>query len=479
VISGHTLALDQGSQSSRALVFDAAGALLAGVQVPVETKRFPDQRVEQDPAEIAQSLRDAIAAVTEQTDPELITKVGLATQRSSVVCWRKRDAKPLSKVLSWQDRRAADWLEQFAAESARVQSITGLLLSPHYGVSKLNWLLSEESSLHAGLANDDVMAGPLSSFLLSDLLGLNGGFVDPANASRTLLYDFHSRDWSDELLELFGIPRSVLPQCVPTSHAYGQLQLHGVDAPLTVCTGDQSAAMFAFGPARTDSVYANLGTGAFLQRPVGGEAPLVDGLLSSIVFSNGTETDYVLEGTVNGAGSAINWAASELGIEKAWLKTQTADWLKSVDSPPLFLNGVSGLGAPWWIADFPSQFVGEGEDPAKVVAVLESIVFLLQVNFDVLAEATNMPERWIVTGGLSQLDGLCQRLADLSRIPVARPSVSEATALGVAHLLNLGQQGFIPPMEGDAFHPQSDPELKDRYSRWHYAMSEVINNYCS
>jgi len=483
-MAGCTLALDQGSQSSRAIVYSPGGELLAEAKVPVSTQRYEDadnsSRVEQDGAEIVESLKQAIAIVAGQTGPAAIGRVGIATQRSSVVVWNRASGEAVTPVLSWQDRRAAAWLEGFEPQSHKIQSITGLLLSPHYGVSKIRWLMDNDTAVAAGIGRGDLIAGPLSSFILCNLLSEKPLLVDPANAGRTLLYDHTVCDWSDDLLAMFGILRSSLPVCVPSAHSYGRLQLHGVDAPLLLCNGDQSSALFAFGPARTDTAYANLGTGAFFQRPVGRAVPHAEGLLSSIVFSNGDETDYVLEGTVNGSGSALNTVADELGLSREEVNANLTGWLGRCVNPPLFLNGVSGLGAPWWIPDFPSQFVGEGSDEEKMVAVLESIIFLLHVNFDVAKEVAGMPERWIVTGGLAAVDGVCQKLADLSRIPVARPEAFEATALGVAQLLNLGNEAFKPVITsscgGEGIQPETNKALDERYARWHYAMSEVINN---
>jgi glycerol kinase len=196
----------------------------------------------------------------------------------------------------------------------------------------------------------------------------------------------------------------------------------------------------------------------------------------------------VLEGTVNGAGSAVNQIARELQLERKWVEAQLADWLDEVNEPPLFLNGVSGLGAPWWIADFPSCFLGEENlssdvpqaQAERMVAVVESIVFMLQTNFELCAGAAGMPERWVVSGGLSALDGLCQRLADISGVPVVRPDVDEATSRGVAHLLARSTSSLAEPdVDEVCFVPEMNSSLERRYLRWRYAMAEVINEECS
>ena len=476
------LALDQGSQSSRAIVYSASGHAMAKTQIPVTSRRYGTACVEQNPDELLASLFAAIAGVAGQIDPELIVVAGLATQRSSIVCWNRVSGRALSPVLSWQDRRAEAWLEAFSDSGQRVHEITGLLLSPHYGVSKMRWCLDNNKAVQTCAANGELVMGPLSSYLTYQLLDDRPLLVDPANASRTLLFDYRTGRWSEELAGLFGISQSVLPEPVTSSYSYGMLNASGVSAPLQIVTGDQSAALFAFGELRSNTVYANLGTGAFLQRPLGPDPISVPGLLNSVVYSDKKRTDYVLEGTVNGAGSAVNYMAHELQLEPKWVEAHLAQSLNEVNEPPLFLNGVSGLGAPWWVADFRSHFLSAAEGSAnpshdaaeKMTAVIESIVFMLQTNFELCATAAGMPERWVLSGGLSALDGLCQRLADISGVPAMRPDVDEATACGVSYLLGIGSSLPASSENESVFVPQTNLNLERRYLRWRSAMAECI-----
>jgi glycerol kinase len=479
--AGYTLVLDQGSQSSRAIVYNAAGDELRAAKVPVSTHRDSGERVEQDPAEIVDSLNTAIAEAVSGIDPQLITQAGLATQRSSIVCWNHVTGETLTPVISWQDRRAADWLAEFDAHSARVKQLTGLMLSPHYGVSKMRWCLNELPAVQRCHERGELTIGSLSSYLQYALVDEQPLCIDPANASRTLLYDCHQMGWSDELLQLFGIPETVLPACVPTSHHFGYLRTAGLHVPLSLTTGDQSAALFASGDVDPLTVYANLGTGAFVQRSSGNQVEHLEGLLSSVVYQddaenvagNNTGRQYVIEGTVNGAGSALNWVTNELQLERKDVVAQLPQWLIETSTPPLFLNGVSGLGAPWWVADFPTQFLGDGTAAEKVVAVIESIIFLIQVNFEIMNQANDSAERWIISGGLANLDGVCQRLADLSGLIVVRPDINEGTSRGVWHLLNRYNDTRQPKHTETVFEPQENQALHERYSRWRSAMAEV------
>lgn len=470
------LAIDQGSHASRALVFDGRGDVLARAHAEIDTLHPRDDWVEHD----ADALLDATRRVIDDSVQELGTDIqrlqmaGLATQRSSIVCWDRDTGGPLSNVLSWRDRRAADWLADFEAEANRVHDITGLVLSPHYGASKLHWCLQNLPEVAAALDSNRLALGPLSSFLAHRLAAGQPPLADPANASRTLLWDYRARDWSPELLKLFGVPTAGLPASVPSRHDFGTIALGEHRCPLALVTGDQSAALFGLGEPATDTVYANLGTGAFLQQVVGGEPVAGPGLLSSVVYQDAQRSMYVLEGTVNGAGGALVAVADELGMDRDYLKAHSARWLQHESDPPLFLNGVGGLGAPYWVADFPTRFVGRGHDAAKIVAVMESIVFLLVVNLEALAQCAPQPRRMIVTGGLAAVDPLCQRLADLSGLPVARPQIKEATARGLAWLLAQRAGSWLPDAERSEFEPVADQAFSQRYQRWRQAMEDQV-----
>lgn len=356
------------------------------------------------------------------------------------------------------DRRAKD------AEDV-ISKKTGLVLSPHYGASKLRWCLDCLPAVRDARANGYLACGPLASFLSSRLTE-SEALVDPANASRTSLFNLDTADWDPELLSLFGIPAAVLPHCVNSRHDFGRIKtMHGL-IPLTVITGDQSAALFGFGEPLTDAAYINLGTGAFVQRPMAIRSP-PSRLLCSLAYDDGVARRFALEGTVNGAGSALAWACAHLDTSEAEAVASLPQWLSQELSPPLFINGVSGLGSPYWRAMLTSRFVGEGSAAAKLVSVIESIVFLIQDNLAEMNRITGQSMRHIiVSGGLSRLDGLCQRLANLSGATVQRPPALEATARGVAFLTAGSAQTFPPTDNGTAFDPADDHALTARYHRW-------------
>lgn len=429
--------------------------------------------VEQDPDALVVSLRAVITQVIASLGARAgkIVSAGIATQRSSMVCWDRHTGEALSPVISWQDRRAHDWLNQFSAQTQAVHQRTGLMLSAHYGASKMRWCLDHLPAVAAAGREGRLVMGPLASFLLFRLLEEKPLLADPANASRTLLWNLRALDWDPWLLELFGIPAQTLPRCVPTRHAFGTLCVNEHRLPLTIATGDQSAALFALGAPAVDAAYINVGTGAFIQR-VFQQPPDTSGLLNSVVYRDAERALYVLEGTVNGAGAALRWAEQEWGLKD--VEAQLPAWLARAGDIPLFLNGVGGLGAPFWAAVFASRLIGDGEPWQKACAVAESVVFLLQTNLEAMQKMAPAPKRLFVTGGLARLYGLCQRLSDLSGLPVYRPAEHEATARGTAYLLAGLSENWPEEKPGVSFMPEPNPELVRRYKDWRAEMNRAL-----
>ena len=470
-----TLVLDQGGHSSRAFVFDADGRALRQAQRSVGATRPAPGRVEQDPEELVWSLREAIDEVGTEGD---VTRAGLATQRSSIVCWDRTSGEALTPVLSWQDTRAAARLAALEPRRSEIRRRTGLFPNAHYGATKLAWCLEQVPEVRRAAGDGRLAMGPLASFLVFRLTRERSFVVDPANASRTLLLNLESQAWDAALLQAFDVSREHLPEILPTRASFGTLETPGGAVPLELVQGDQPAALFAFGPPRSDTAYVNLGTGAFVQRPVEGELPPLERLLASVVFSEGERSRCVVEGTVNGAGSALRWLAQREGASE--IEGELASWLEEVDQPALFLNGVSGLGSPFWTPLTP-RFV-EGEDGSLAVratGVLESIVFLVVANLVAMNEALAVPRRLVVSGGLANLDGLCTRLATLVRVPVERSALREATAHGLSHLLTGVVSPDAAPSLNTVFRPAHDDtgqRLRARYDRWRAELARALTS---
>jgi glycerol kinase len=287
------------------------------------------------------------------------------------------------------------------------------------------------------------------------------------------LWNLETRDWDPELLRLFGLPAGGLPASAATCGHWGTLASAGIEVPLTAVNGDQSAAVFAFGWPEADSAYVNIGTSAFVQRALMQAPGHVPRQLTGIILADGATTVYMVEGNVNGAGAGLEWLAAQLGTDD--LTARLPAWLERPPPSLLFLNGVAGLGGPFWQARFDSRFVGatDAEPWQKAVALVESIAFLLQANVDHMAAYVPPLARIRVSGGLSRLDGLCRRLASLNGVPVHRRDDPEASARGIAYLAAGRPAQWNRDTGEDVFAPYADPDLRDRYRRWRALMADA------
>lgn len=468
------VAIDQGTHASRALVVDRSGRILARATSAIGMAHPQPDWAEQDGEEVVASIFDAVAQAVQQLGARKaeISCAGLASQRSNAVCWDRRDGRPLSPIFSWQDRRAHAWISRLEpAHGDAVHRRTGLFLSPHYGASKLRWALDHLPAVRAAREDGTLAWGPMASFLVYRLLKERPLLAEPQCAARTQLWNLQTRDWDPELLRLFGLPAGFLPRSVPTCHPWGTLETAGISVPLTAVNGDQSAAVFAFGFPEPDCAYVNIGTSAFVQRALTAFPGHVPRQLTGIILADGATTVYMVEGNVNGAGTALAWLQEELGI--AEVTAQLPRWLERPGAPPLFLNGIAGLGGPFWQADFASRFEGEGEPWQKAVAVVESIAFLLQANIDHMAHYVPAARRIRVSGGVSRLDGLCRRLASLSGLPVHRREDPEASARGIAYLAAGRPEGWNTAPGAEVFEPRQDAALRARYQRWLALMEQA------
>lgn len=473
------LCIDQGGHASRAIVFNRQGEMVASAYCEVETEYPAKNFVELDANKLVASVKNSIKQVLQDLgdNNKNLVSAGLATQRSNIVCWDKKTGKALSPIISWQDRRNTEWLKQFNDQNEHIHKITGLFMSPHYGASKLRWCLDHIPEVKEALNDGSLAFGPMSSFIVFQLVKEKFLLADPVNASRTQLWNLKNHNWDDELLELFGIPLSALPHCVPSIHHYGTIEIDNINIPLRLVTGDQSSAIYAYGHIQPDTAYVNTGTGAFVSRSSGPLALYSRRLLTSLIFRDSelrgdSQNHYVLEGTINGAGSALDWLAKQYPDTNIYDNLST--WLDKAEAPPLFLNGVSGLAAPFWQPNFVSQFDREENVEKKAVAVVESIIFLLKASLDEMAKLSSPPEQIQITGGLASLDGLNQRLANLSGLPVYCPTQCEATARGTAYLLAEQPNSWPEQEAGKWFKPEQNNKLKNRYDNWMGLMLEEM-----
>ena len=451
----YTLVIDQGTHASRAIVFSAEGKIINSAEQAIKLIKHNHSHIEQNPEEILHSVHTVIKQVLKET-PGIISNCALATQRSTMLAWNNESLKSLHPALSWQDRRSENDIKQFKQDEKLIRQITGLPLSAHYGAGKFRWLLQH---LKQTDSDQSFSLGPLVSFLLCHLSSLHQNLVDHSNAHRTLLFDLHKLEWSDELLNLFDINKKLLPICKPVQASYATLLDTGI--PISSVSGDQNASLFSQGAIPADTAIVNLGTGAFILAPCSTRVK-TDKLLLGIARSN-SHTEYLLEGTVNGAGAAVSWAQQQWPVTD--LYQQLPGWLDAIDRPPVFINTVGGLGSPWWISNIEPYFLDNDKQlniEQRYVAIIESIVFLIQHNLQQLNQHFEI-RTLRVSGGLSQINALCQKLADLSGCQVERLDDTEATARGAAWLATDNPDNWSPQQLCRSFTPTLQNSLKQRY----------------
>ena len=443
-------ALDQGTTSSRAILFNQAGEIAARAQYPFRQIYPQPGWVEHDPMEIWASERRALAEITSHIDPRQVAAIGITNQRETTILWDRRTGEPIHNAIVWQCRRTAPFCDGLKAQGLgeTIADKTGLLIDAYFSASKIRWLLDNVPGARERAERGELCFGTVDSWLIWQLSGGAVHVTDYSNASRTMLFNIHTLRWDEELCELFGIPMSILPRPVGNSEVYGLVardlpELEGL-AGIPICgsIGDQPAALFGQGCFHPGEAKNTYGTGCFTLMNVGREAVRSRaGLVTSVGWSVGGETSYALEGSVFNAGSTIQWLRDELKlIDSAPECDRLAESVPD-SGGVVIVPAFTGLGAPYWDMYARGTILGltRGSTRAHIArAVLDAIS--LQVTDLVRAMNADAPcpiTTLRVDGGASVSDILMQIQADLLGIPVDRPAQVETTAFGAAALAGL------------------------------------------
>ena len=488
----HLLALDQGTTSSRAIVFDESGQIIALKQQEIG-QHYPQQGwVEHDPKEIWTSQLAVAQGALQAAGlrPADVAGLGITNQRETVIAWDRVTGEPLHRAIVWQDRRTASVCDQLRSDGREPMVVgkTGLLLDPYFSATKLAWLLENVLDVRQAAEQRRLAFGTIDAWLVYQLTGGALHVTDASNASRTQLMDIHIGDWDDELLDCFGVPRSVLPEVRSSSEVYGQvhsdLSLAGI--PIAGIAGDQQAALFGQACFDRGSAKNTFGTGCFMLMNTAEEA-IASGhkLLTTIAWRLDGRTEYALEGSVFMGGAVVGWLRDGLGIIKS--SSDVEALANSVaDTGGVFLvPAFTGLGAPHWDPYARGTIIGitQGTTAAHLArAALESIALqvadlLEAMRGDSAADVSQLR----VDGGASVNDTLMQCQADLLQTPVVRPEVTETTALGAAYLAGLAT-GVWPSRDAVArqwraerlFEPRmSADQAEAKRARWRRALARA------
>ncbi|MBS1870234.1 MAG: glycerol kinase GlpK [Actinobacteria bacterium] len=495
-MSRYVAAIDQGTSSSRCLLFDRDGAVAGAAQREHAQLHPQSGWVEHDPLTLVANVRAVIdeAVAAAGASAADVAAVGITNQRETTVVWERASGAPVANAIVWQDVRTAELVAQLAdGDADRLRATTGLPLSTYFSGPKVRWLLDADPALRARAEAGELCFGTIDSWLIWQLTGGPDGGVhvtDVTNASRTLLMDLRTLDWSPQALDLIGVPRALLPQIRSSSEVYGELRagtaLDGV--PIAGVLGDQQAALFGqacFEPGEAKNTY---GTGCFLLVNTGAEPVASRELLTTVAYRLGEAPPaYALEGSIAVAGAAVRWLRDQLGV------IGSADEVEALaasvpDTGDVYVvPAFSGLFAPRWRADARGAIVGLTAYTTKAHiarAVLEATAWQTREVLDAVRGAAGIAcEELKVDGGMTVDELLMQFQADVLGVPAIRPQVSETTALGAAYAAGLATGVWSSPADvranwraGRRWEPRMDPdEVARRYARWREAVERSLN----
>jgi len=444
----HILALDQGTTSSRAIVFDSRGEIVALAQQEFKQSYPQPGWVEHDPQEIWSTqlavAEEALASAKLKAGD--VAALGITNQRETVVVWDRATGEPIRPAIVWQDRRTASVCDKLRGEGREpmVQLKTGLLVDPYFSGTKIAWILDQVDGAREAAKAGKLACGTIDTWLVHKLTGGKLHVTDASNASRTLLMDIRTGEWDDELLECFRVPRSLLPEIRSSSEVYGEAA--GIDAlagiKIAGIAGDQQAALFGQACYASGMAKNTYGTGCFMLMNTGAKAvESRNKLLTTVAWQLGSELEYAVEGSVFVGGAVVSWLRDGLGIIKSSGDIQVlADTVPDSDGVVL-VPAFTGLGAPHWDPYARGTIVGltRGTKAAHIArAALDSIAFQVADLAEAMHSDAGTPLVELrVDGGASVNDTLLQLQADILQLPVARPKVTETTALGAAYLAGL------------------------------------------
>jgi glycerol kinase len=489
------LALDQGTTSTRAIVFSTRGEPLAVASRPLRQSYPNDGWVEHDALEIWDASVAVLREAVEKSGRPVadIAAIGVTNQRETVVIWDRATGEPIHPAIVWQDRRTAAACERLikAGAEERVTEVTGLLLDPYFSGTKIAWLLDNVAGARARAERGELLCGTMDAWCIWKMTGGQVHATDATNASRTLLFDIGAQRWSDEMLQLFDVPASLLPRVLDCADDYGQTDasLLGRPVPIRGVAGDQQAALMGQGCVHAGEMKATYGTGCFMLLNTGTKKALSRSrLLTTVAARVNGQTTYALEGSIFVAGAAIQWLGEELGLAGGPAAAEALAQTAKPDTGVVVVPAFTGLGAPWWDAGARGAIFGLTRDSGLAeIAAATFDACALQTRDLIEAMRADAPHAFgdtaelRIDGGMSQSAWFSQRLADLTDIPVCRARYQETTALGAALFAGLGagvygtvEEAASARPDTERLTPTDDSRMRETaYARWLDAVPRV------
>lgn len=455
----YLLALDQGTSSSRSILFDRQGQIIHSAQIEF-TQHYPQAAwVEHNPMEIWQSQKQTIEQVLREShiDVKDIAALGITNQRETCIVWNRQTGEPIYPAIVWQDRRTAEFCQTLREQGHTdfIRQTTGLVIDPYFSASKLRWILNHVPNARQQAERGELAFGTVDTWLAYQLSGKQLHVSDVSNASRTMLWNIHRNTWDADLLALFDIPASLLPTVHPSSYVYGECTLFGHAIPIASMVGDQQAALFGqacFEPGMAKNTY---GTGCFMLAHTGTHCPTsAHGLISTAAAQLDSTPEYALEGSVFIGGAVVQWLRDKLHIIQHSSDVEALAASVPDSDGVIFVPAFAGLGAPYWQPDAKAAIFGlhRGSTDAHIArAAVEAIAFQsAELLFAMQNDYQHPIHELRVDGGAARNNALLQFQADLLGIPIVRPRITETTALGAAYLAGLSSGIFSSPQECQA-----------------------------
>ncbi|MEC9484296.1 MAG: glycerol kinase GlpK [Candidatus Izemoplasma sp.] len=486
----YVIAIDQGTTSSRTIVFDKSGRIVSQAQREIEMIYRDENTVEQRAYDIWRTVLNTLAEslLSAEILPEEIASIGITNQRETIVLWDRETGEPLYDAIVWQSKQSNDICKALKQQglSSFFKDKTGLVIDPYFSGTKIKWALENVPGIQEKMDNDQLMVGTVDSWLLYKLSGHKVHKTDVTNASRTLLYNIHTHTWDDEILSLLGINKRCLPEVVDSNAIFGQTareMFFGAEIPIAGVLGDQQAALFGQLCLEQGSIKNTYGTGCFMLMNTG-KTPVTSesGLLTTIAYSIDGNVTYALEGSVFVAGSAIQWLRDYLHFFDSASDSETLAKTVTDTRGVVVVPAFAGLGTPYWNSEAKGAIFGltRGTTQAHITrATLQSLAFQTKDIIDVMAKESKITPKYLkVDGGASMNDFLMQFQSDVLNKTIIRPQIIESTALGAAYMSGLAS-GFYASIdelkncarEDKTFKPKmTEAKRNHLYTQWQKAI---------
>ena len=480
----YLLAIDQGTSSTRSVLYDDKGRFIDSSQLEFK-QYFPQEGwVEHNPEEIWESVLSTLGSLVKRNSlvSKDIASIGITNQRETTIVWDKKDGKPIYNAIVWQDRRTADFCSELNDQIEMVNSRTGLTMDPYFSATKVNWILNHVKGARKRALAGELLFGTIDSYLIWKLSGGMSHKTDVTNASRTMLFNIEEQKWDEDLLNLFKIPRSMLPEVCDNVFDFGTTSVLGGEVSIGGVAGDQQAALIGQCCVKPGEVKSTYGTGCFLILNTGAERLHSQSkLLTTVAYRVNGKITYALEGSIFVAGSAIQWLRDEMEFFSDASDTEKLAMQASDESNILVIPALTGLGAPYWDASARGAIFGLTRDSTKadiVRATLESVVFLTKDLLEAMSKDNASFNSLKIDGGMVANSWFCQKLSNILGVEVERPKIIETTSLGAAFLAGISA-GLFDDLNGlkesreieRTFFPEKE---SNKYLEWKKAVKKVL-----